>query len=350
METRARRQGGYRMKIINMKKKIKMLSLCVLCFYFTTGCSGKDKWSEETAKPLFQADPTIFFEKNTYYLYGTNELDASKGFKVFTSKDCVHWVSPDDGDGYALKKGNSFGTTGFWAPQIFFYKDSYYMAYTANEQIAIAKASSPLGPFTQSKIGPLFKDSKYKTIDPYVYFDDDGQIYLYYVKQNGGNNLYGAKLKDDLSGIEEETEEACIVATEEWENTENASWPVTEGPTVIKRDGTYYLFYSANDFRNPDYAVGYATSKSPLGPWEKQEGPIISRNNLPANGTGHGDIFEGKDKQLYYVLHTHNDKFQATPRRTGIVKLKFTQGKDAPGSFSIDEKSFYYGKEYVKGE
>ena len=162
--------------------------------------------------------------------------------------------------------------------------------------------------------------------------------------------LYGAKLKDDLSGIEESTEEACIAATKEWENTENASWPVTEGPTVIKKDDTYYLFYSANDFRNPDYAVGYATSKSPLGPWEKQEGPIISRNNLPANGTGHGDIFEGKDKQLYYVLHTHNDKFQATPRRTGIVKLKFTQGKDAPGSFSIDEKSFYYGKEYVEGE
>lgn len=335
------------MKIMKWKKNFKLASLFILCVYFITGCGGRKDWSNHTSTQLFQADPTVFKDKNTYYLYGTNELDTSKGFKVFTSKDLEHWESSEgSGDGLALKKGDAFGNGNFWAPQVFSYNGAYYMAYTADEQIAIAKASSPLGPFTQSEKEPFFKNTQYKTIDPFIFFDDDGQIYLYYVKQNGGNNLYGAKLKDDFSEIIESTEQACIVATEQWENTENASWPVTEGPTVIKRDDTYYIFYSANDFRNPDYAVGYATSKSPLGPWEKQDAPIISRNNLPENGTGHGDIFEGKDDQLYYVMHTHNDSYQAIPRKTAIVKLIYTPGKEDPGSFAVDAESFYYTQKY----
>ncbi len=337
------------MKIGSLKGKWKTAFLVALCVHLMTGCSKKEDWSSHAAKQLFQADPTIFAEKNTYYLYGTNEKDTSQGFQVFTSEDLVHWKSPDNGnDSFALKKGDSFGGGNFWAPQVFSYKKSYYMAYTADEQIAIAKSSSPLGPFTQSELQPLLKNSQYKTIDPFVFFDDDGQIYMYYVKLNGGNNISVAKMKEDLSGFEEGIQKACITATETWENTENASWPVTEGPTVIKKEGTYYLFYSANDFRNPDYAVGYATSSSPLGPWTKHDGPIISRNNLPENGTGHGDIFVGKDDQLYYVFHTHCKNYQVLPRKTAVVQLVYTPQKDGPGVFSADAESFCFIQEYVE--
>lgn len=336
------------MDAVDIKRRMKITFLFSLCLCFVTGCGNKEKWSEEDAGQLYQADPTIFFEKGTYYLYGTNEMDTSQGFRVYTSKDLMHWVKPDAGDKLALKKGESFGNGSFWAPQVFSYKDSYYMAYTADEQIAIAKGSSPLGPFTQEQIQPLFQNAQYKTIDPFVFFDNDGQIYLYYVKQNGGNNIYAAKMKEDLSGTEDNAETACIVATEPWENTANASWPVTEGPTVIKEQDTYYLFYSANDFRNIDYAVGYATSKSPLGPWEKQEGPIISRNNIRANGTGHGDIFTGEDNQLYYVFHTHYTDYQTLLRKTAIIKLSYTSSGEGSGSFAADTDSFYYAREYTK--
>lgn len=57
--------------------------------------------------------------------------------------------------------------------------------------------------------------------------------------------------------------------TEPWEKTPNyKSAPVMEGPTVMKWDGVYYLFYSANHFMNIDYSVGYATASSPFGPWK----------------------------------------------------------------------------------
>ncbi len=303
-------------------------------------------------KDLFQADPTVYEENGIYYLYGTNEGDAERGFKVYTSKDAKLWMEPEDADwldvqdmedNYALKKKDAFGNRGFWAPQVFKYKDSYYMAYTADEQIAIAKSSSPLGPFTQTKQKALFSAATHKTIDPFVFFDSDGQIYLYYVKQNGGNNLYVTKLNDDLSVNGEESDTACIKADRQWENTEHADWPVTEGPTVLEREGTYYLFYSANDFRSKDYAVGYATSDNPLGPWEKQDEPIISRNTVDANGPGHGDIFIGENDELYYVLHTHNSDTDASPRRTALVKLKYTDGKnDEEGTFSVDKDSFEF--------
>ena len=64
-----------------------------------------------------------------------------------------------------------------------------------------------------------------------------------------------------------------------------------EGPTVVKLDDLYYLFYSANHFKNIDYAVGYATSTSPYGPWKKHaNNPIIHRSIVHENGSGHGDI------------------------------------------------------------
>ena len=38
---------------------------------------------------------------------------------------------------------------------------------------------------------------------------------------------------------------------------------------VYKRQGRYYMTYSGNFFAGPDYAVGYATSAHPLGPYAK---------------------------------------------------------------------------------
>lgn len=82
------------------------------------------------------------------------------------------------------------------------------------------------------------------------------------------------------------------------------------------------MIYSVNDFRNPDYVVGFATSKSPMGPWKKfDKSPIIQKDMLGINGTGHGDVFIDKDGQMQYVLHTHFDGSTPQPRRTAIVKM-----------------------------
>ncbi|WP_153795986.1 glycoside hydrolase family 43 protein [Foetidibacter luteolus] len=311
---------------------IKSFRLWVLCFCLT--CSSLPAFSQ--ADSILLADPTIFYHDGTYYLYGT--FNGPGGFPVYTSADLQHWQKK----GNALTKGDSYGTKGFWAPQVVEQNHKFYLAYTANEQIAIAEAESPLGPFRQKQTYHIAGDQR--KIDPFIFVDDDGKKYLYHVRLTNGNRIFVARMKDDLSDMDTTTLQECINGAEYWENTQAVSWPVTEGPTVLKHNGLYYMLYSANDFRNIDYAVGYATSTSPMGPWQKYRGnPIISRRNTGVNGTGHGDLFKAKDGNLYYVFHVHNSGSAVSPRKTTIVKIAFVKDDSGgPDKIIINEKSFTY--------
>lgn len=321
------------------KKKLQLITIFSFCCLHSI--------CQTPAKPVLindtsiirLADPTIFQHKKIYYLYGTG--NTANGFLAYLSDDLKKWKVSDKNEGYALKKGDAFGTAGFWAPQVFFYNNKFYMAYTANENIAIAESDSPLGPFTQTTNQQL--KAPVKQIDPFVFIDEDGKKYLYHVRLTNGNKIFVAQMKDDLSAIKEETLRECITATAPWENTDNAQWPVAEGPSVLKHKNVYYLFYSANGFRNPDYAVGYATSNNPLGPFTKHTGnPILNKQLVGMNGTGHGDFFK-ENKNLWYVFHTHNSNTQVGRRKTALIKAKFvTKNKKSLDILVMDQKSFYF--------
>lgn len=323
-----------------------MIGLIIACLSCTESSSQVNATGESgNGRPIYLADPTIFYNDGTYYLYGTSGHDSNQGFEVYTSTDMEAWEGPQGAtNGYALRKEDAFGDKGFWAPQIFQYEGQFYMAYTANENIAIATSSSPLGPFTQTNKAPLA--APVKQIDPFVFMDDDGKKYLYHVRLTDGNRLFVAEMTDDLSAIKPETLQECITAEEAWENTQNVEWPVAEGPSVLKHNGLYYFVYSTNDFRNPDYAVGYAVSDNPYGPWEKHAGnPILSRQDVGENGTGHGDFFQDERGELYYVLHTHYSADQVSPRRTAVVKARFADAQNAGAGIDrliMEKENFYF--------
>lgn len=320
-----------------MKNTLYLLAAClVLCF----ACEQKpdenadavEDSQTDSLRQIELADPTIFESGGKYYLYGTGDPN---GFKVYQSEDLKHWSGPaGKSDGLALKKGDAFGDKGFWAPQVIRYRDTLFMAYTANEHIAIARGSDPLGPFSQTNKVSL--EAPVKQIDPFLFVDDDGKVYLYHVRLQDGNRIFVVEMEPDLSAMKEETLRECIAAEEPWENTAGASWPVAEGPSVFKYNDLYYLIYSANDFRNPDYAVGYATSDSPLGPWHKSPlNPIISRHFLGYNGTGHGDFFYDHDGVMHYVFHIHQSNSRVSPRRTALVPVTFDTDSSGMASMVI---------------
>ncbi|MEJ7588861.1 MAG: glycoside hydrolase family 43 protein [Ferruginibacter sp.] len=292
---------------------------------------------------IYLADPAIFNHNGTYYLYGTVGINANNGFIAYTSADMKSWKKVQGNrDGYALKKGESYGLANFWAPQVFFYRDSFFMAYAADENIAIAKSNDPAGPFKQQNIRAL--NAPVKQIDPFVFIDEDGRAYLYHVRLSNGNKIFVAEMDDDLNAIKPGTLTECLSAALPWENTANSKWPVAEGPSVIRHNNIYYLFYTSNDFRNPDYAVGYATANTPYGPWTKYPGnPIISKKNIGINGTGHGDFVVDGQNNLRYVFHTHFSDSVVAPRKTAIVKMKFVKN-DRPGidEMVIDAESFHF--------
>lgn len=297
------------------------LSLYLLLIFVPFLSFKKD---QDKSDIIALADPTILYHNKTYYLYGTGgSKDHPNGFIAYTSKDLKNWTGPAGADGgYVLKKGSAFGTSKFWAPQVFQHKGMFYMAYAADERIAIAKSKSPLGPFTQSVHQPI---ADKKQIDPFIFFDEDNKVYMYHViVGDGANRIFVAEMDQQLSSIKNETLKECISFTEAWENVDQDKWSVIEGPTVIKHQGLYYLIYSANHFRSKDYSVGYATSKSPYGPWKKYTGnPVISRHTIEKNGSGHGDIFKDEKGNLKYVMHTHFSEQAISPRLTGIADLQF---------------------------
>lgn len=292
---------------------------CLILFIASVQLAAQER------REIFFADPTIYVSEGKYYLTGTKGSGTPPGFSILESTDLKTWTLParaSDSIYMILKKGKqTYGTVGFWAPQIFKEESLYYLTYTANEQTVLAQSGSVLGPYTQRHAAPI--DGSEKNIDSYIFKDDDGKHYLYHVRFDKGNYLWVAEFDLKKGKIKPETLKKCFNQTEPWEATPAyKSAPIMEGPTVIKLENKYYLFYSANHFENIDYSVGYAVSDSPYGPWVKQkDSPIIHRSIVGENGAGHGDFFEGLDGQLYYVYHVHFDKDQVSPRRTRIVPV-----------------------------
>lgn len=120
----------------------------------------------------------------------------------------------------------------------------------------------------------------------------------------------------------------------EWEsrsvtsNEVNRRW--TEGSFIIKEGNIYYMMYSANYFGGQNYAVGYATSKNPLGPFVKApDNPVLEKNIEKGGivtGTGHNSITWSPDgKEMFCVYHGRTSK-AGNERVVFIDRMKVSNG------------------------
>lgn len=204
------------------------------------------------------------------------------------------------------------------------------MYYTVDEHIAVASSDSPTGPFMQDIKQPLLGE---KAIDPSLYIDELGKAYLYFTKFNNGSEIWVAELYSDMVYVNQATMSRCLRVSQSWEVERGT---VNEAPSVIKHNDTYYLSYSANSFESEYYGVGYATSASPIGPWEKfEENPIFQK---PSNleGTGHNAIFTDADGKLKCVFHAHHSHGNSDTRYMYISDVTFTDDEPAQMIISKD--------------
>lgn len=339
-----------------MKKSLFLF----FCFATLTWHPITAQTSQSQAKATFSnplavqfGDPYILQTQGTYYVYGTGG-GADKGFVTYSSKDMVNWKSEgqvylhDNKNGWSDPKAAWGGA--YWAPEVYEVKGKYYLFYSAqwkvnptkeleNFRIGVAVADKPTGPFIDLAEQPVF-DPGYPIIDANVFFDTDGKAYLYYsrccykhpvesevadlarkkgwFKEIEESWVYGVELKPDFSGV---IGEPVLVLRPpvslsdkqaEWESRSvtaqevNRRW--TEGSVTFKKDGTYYIMYSANHFGGKYYAVGYATANSPLGPYKKAaNNPILQKNidqGGPVTGTGHNSIAYSPDgPEMFCVYH-----------------------------------------------
>ena len=98
---------------------------------------------------------------------------------------------------------------------------------------------------------------------------------------------------------------------------------VNEGPFVIKRNGLYYMTYSANSYESPFYGIGCATATDLMGTWTKyEENPLLQKPGELV-GVGHSATFTDKAGKLRIVFHAHKDKSSIHPRAMYISDVSF---------------------------
>ncbi len=131
-------------------------------------------------------------------------------------------------------------------------------------------------------------------IDPMVYRDDDGSIYLYYGGQGHCNVV---RLSADLKRV--------VPLPDGTLYKEITPEHYVEGPFMIKRKGTYYFMWSEGSWEDSTYGVAYAKSTSPTGPFTRA-GKILSTDKDIANGPGHHSALQipGTDEWTI-VYHRH---------------------------------------------
>ncbi len=242
--------------------------------------TGADPASAATWQPALNRDfpdPAVLHVNGAYYAYSTQVVYLDVPY--VTSTNGVQW-SPSLGVAMpALPSWASFGAT--WAPTVA--RDAagrYVMFYaaldaaTGTECIGEADSASPTGPFIDADSGPVICDpAGGGDIDPYIFADPStGQDYLIW-KLNANivgepTSLWATTLSPNFT----------ITGTPSQLLTDDQSWQAgnIEGPAMVEEDGTFYLFYSANDYNSANYAIGYATCTSPLGPCaDSVNNPVI---------------------------------------------------------------------------
>lgn len=288
---------------------------------FELGEQDLHHFPDPDRQPLFFGDPYILLHEGIYYMYGTSGDD---GIRVYRSEDKINWEGPlGVKEGYALHKHDVWGDQWFWAPEVYFINEKFYMFFSAEEHINIAVSNSPLGPFMQHEEKPLLSS---KAIDNHLFIDDDGKAYIYFVKFGQGLSIWMAEMNDDLLSLKKETMKECIRQSQPWEKSEGV---VNEGPFVLKHSGKYYLFYSGNGYTSQDYGVGFAVADNPWGPWQKYENNPILQSPDTLRGVGHGAFFKDGQEKLYYVYHAHNSQEAVHPRKVYFNECSFVEQNDS---------------------
>jgi hypothetical protein len=101
-----------------------------------------------------------------------------------------------------------------------------------------------------------------------------------------------------------------------------------EGPFVTYQQGRYWLFYAGNDFSTPSYGIGVAVADSVLGPYRKQEEPLL-RSTREWVAPGHASVAPGLDGQpqlFFHAFHPGTGGYNAF-RALLTVGLKFSRDR-----------------------
>lgn len=137
-------------------------------------------------------------------------------------------------------------------------------------------------------------------------------------------------------------------------DTANVTWAkrAVWAPSIIEKDGRYFLFFGANDIQNDNEygGIGVAVADSPSGPFKDHLGkPLIDKFH---NGAQPIDQFIYKDGDQYYLIYggwqhcnivkLRSDFTGFIPFDDGTIFKEITPEKYVEGPFMFKRNGKYY--------
>jgi len=286
-----------------MLKRSIAVVLCMLllmapqaAFAYKNPASLLDEWGQYGL-----GDPYVLKFNGTYYLY-VSTRDTDIGVKVWSSPDLVNW-------NYGGLAATDPVTKGAYAPEVVYWNGYFYM-YTspAGNGHYVLRSESPTGPFTV-QTGNLGH-----SIDGNVFIDDDGKWYFYHA---GAAGIMAAAMPTPTT-----------IGNSVNTGASMNGW--TEGSTLFKRDGKYYMTYTGNHVFSKGYRVDYAVGTNPLTGFVRDaDNPILISTEGPTVGLGHNTVVVGPNLDARYIIyHNLEGKGIVGPlRHMGMDRIVFNGDK-----------------------
>lgn len=209
------------------------------------------------------ADAGVIRYAGKYYIGGVGTNGS-----FYVSDDLVHWEGPvhvfsmDNN----WKQSLGVGDNQIHANDMMYLNGKFHLYWSVNYwgrdkhavHIAHAESDKITGPYVE----PDKDNWMDNRIDPKVFKDDDGKLYMYMVRFTDGNTIWVRPMQDaaTFSG-----DPVCLFASlpGTWERMDNR---VAEGPWVWKYRNRYYMMYNANHTGSEwgNYQLGIAEADSPL--------------------------------------------------------------------------------------
>lgn len=312
--------------------------------FFDFTYEGKDAiFSEQLKQNEFQnpiiagfyPDPSVVRVGEDYYL-ATSSFSYSPGVPLFHSKDLVNWQSI----GHALVTNEQLplfeqGTSrGIYAPTLRHHNGTFYLITTLVDVRGnfIVTAKDPRGPWSDPILLPEIGG-----IDPDIFFDDDGKIYISHNDGPEGEPLYEGHRAIWLWEYDANQQKVVPGSRKLLVNggTDLAKKPVwIEAPHIYKINGWYYLVCAEGGTGYEHSAVVFRT-KSLADPFVPYEGnPILTQRDLdinrpnPITTAGHADLVQTKEGDWWAVFlatRSYDKTLYNTGRETFLHPVTWTE-------------------------
>lgn len=283
----------------------------------------------------FYPDPSITKAGEDYYLV-TSTFAWFPGIPVFHSRDLVNWTQIGNViDRPGMLDFKNLGVSrGVFAPTIEYHDGVFYVANTCVDCGGnfIVTAEDPAGPWSDPVWLPDVGG-----IDPSLFFDDDGAVYLMNNDAPPGEALYDGHRAIWIRQIDPETfqpvSEPTVLINGGVRPEEKPIW--IEGPHIYKVGGKYYLS-AAEGGTAINHSQVVLRSDNVLGPYVPYDGnPILTQRDLPADranpvtSVGHADFVQDEGGEWWATflgVRPYEGDYYNTGRETFLLPVDWKDG------------------------